>query len=140
MTRAMKLSLFSPTSVFSWFLILLLSLSPFAPEIRLQEPITTETETIEFTVQNAIGLSFDLHYYSIEKEENGTWVRIQPLNDTYPDLGYPIQLRLQKKVYQIDLIQTYGHLLAPGNYRIQVQQSYDNTSLYTSAAFTVTAA
>lgn len=133
----MKLSFLSSISIINSILVLILGLAPFAPEIHLQDKITTKTEYIDYSVQNEIGFFFEMHYFRIEKEQDGVWVCLQPLDDSYNDIGYPIQLSLQKREYRIDLNKVYGSLLLPGKYRIHVQQSYDNDRLKAIGEFTV---
>ncbi len=117
------------------------------PEIRLLEPVTTESTYLHYEVSNEAGWYFNVEYYTLEREENGEWQDV-PLNVGHEETAVvfsPMPLlslvrRGQPFEKYIHFSFSLGHPPEAGHYRLHVMQDYFDPVELAALEFDVTAA
>jgi len=117
------------------------------PEIRLLEPVTTESACLHFEVSNEAGWFFDVEYYTLEREENDEWQDV-PLNVGHEEIAVVFSLvPLLSLVRHGQPFEKYIHFsyalvhpLEAGHYRLHVMQDYFDPVELAAVDFDVTEA
>ena len=117
------------------------------PEIRLLEPVTTESACLHFEVSNDAGWYFNVEYYTLEREENGAWQNV-PLEIGHTETAVVFSLvPLRALVRYGQPFQEYihfsaalGHPPEAGHYRLHVMQDYFDPVELAALEFDVTEA
>lgn len=117
------------------------------PEIRLLEPVTTESTYLHYEVSNEAGWYFNVEYYTLEKEENGVWedvpVAVGHLETAVTFSLVPLRSLVrhgQSFEKYIHFSSDLGHPPEAGHYRLHVMQDYFDPVELAALEFDVTAA
>ena len=117
------------------------------PEIRLLEPVTTESAYLHYEVSNEAGWYFNVEYYTLEKEENGVWedvpVAVGHLETAVTFSLFPLNsiVRYRQPFPEyIHFSSSLGHPPEAGHYRLHVMQDYFDPVELAALEFDVTAA
>lgn len=117
------------------------------PEIRLLEPVTTESTYLHYEVSNEAGWYFNVEYYTLEKEENGVWedvpVAVGHLETAVTFSLVPLLSLVrhgQSFEKYIHFSSDLGHPPEAGHYRLHVMQDYFDPVALAAVEFDVTQA
>ena len=107
-------------------------------QLELKNEVTTETEMIEVSIFNYTGKTITTDKcISLEKNENGEWVKVDFAEDyAFEEIGI-IMRNLQTVTLTINLLQAFGKTLDEGEYRLTKEVA---TGANSSVTFTVNAA
>ncbi len=117
------------------------------PEIRLLEPVTTESTYLHYEVSNEAGWYFNVEYYTLEREENGEWQNV-PLNVGHEEIAVVFSLvpllglvrHGQSFEKYIHFSSVLGHPVEAGHYRMHVMQDYFDPVELAALEFDITQA
>lgn len=117
------------------------------PQVRLLEPVTTESRSLHFEVSSDAGWYFDVENYTLEREEDGVWQNV-PLKVFREETAAVFSLfPLSDLVRRSRSFETYihfdsalGHPLPAGHYRLSVMQDDRNPAVLAVGTFDVTEA
>ena len=107
-------------------------------QLELKNEVTTETEIVEVQIFNYTGKTITTDkYISLEKNENGEWVKVDFAEDyAFEEIGI-IMRNLQTVNLTINLVKAFGKTLDAGEYRLTKEVA---TGVNSSVTFTVNAA
>lgn len=96
-------------------------------KIKLAEQPTTDSEYLFVKVENYAGKTICIDKSVVlEKEVNGEWIAV-PINDGFGFEEISINVRnCNSYTLQINIVETYGHKLEEGHYRISKRLINDN--------------
>lgn len=88
-------------------------------KLELANEVTTETEVVEVQVMNYTGKQITTDkQFSLEKKENGEWVKVEFADDYCVEEIAVIINNLQTVTFKINVLDTFGEALAEGEYRL----------------------
>lgn len=88
-------------------------------KFELANEVTNEIEVIEVQVMNYTGKQITTDkQFSLEKKENGEWVKVEFADDYSVEEIAVIINNLQTVTFKINVLDTFGEALSEGEYRL----------------------
>lgn len=116
----------SITSIFAKIIAVLMSFiymfvggNPEKIEVRIEDPVTTESTEIEYVITNYTGKTvYADKFFSVEKYVDGQWVAVPFAEDTATEEIAIRLLNCQSVTMTVDLLEYFGKTLEKGEYRL----------------------
>lgn len=116
----------SITSIFAKIIAVLMSFfymfaggNPEKIEVRIEDPVTTESTEIEYVITNYTGKTvYADKFFTVEKSVDGQWVAVPFAEDTATEEIAIRLLNCQSVTLTVDLLGYFGKTLEKGEYRL----------------------
>ena len=116
----------SITSIFAKIIAVLMSFfymfvggNPEKIEVRIEDPVTTESTEIEYIITNYTGKTvYADKFFTVEKSVDGQWVAVPFAEDTATEEIAIRLLNCQSVTLTVDLLGYFGKTLEKGEYRL----------------------
>lgn len=116
----------SITSIFAKIIAVLMSFfymfvggNPEKIEVRIEDPVTTESTEIGYIITNYTGRTvYADKFFTVEKSVDGQWVSVPFAEDTATEEIAIRLLNCQSVTLTVDLLGYFGKTLEKGEYRL----------------------
>ena len=101
------------------FIYMFVGGNPEKIEVRIEDPVTTESTEIEYVITNYTGKTvYADKFFTVEKSVDGQWVAVPFAEDTATEEIAIRLLNCQSVTLTVDLLGYFGKTLEKGEYRL----------------------
>ncbi len=93
--------------------------NPEKIEVRIEEPVTTESTEIEYVITNYTGKTvYADKFFTVEKNTDGQWTAVPFIEGAATEEIAIVLLNCQSVKLTVDLLEYFGKTLEKGEYRL----------------------